>query len=99
MELLQQRRGWIINLDRTDATVEVLSAQKPVFIMNDGTPCFEVWKWHSTLQQWFAMSYLASPAMVEKGVIYYTPEDVPHKLRAIMQRLERDRHAAIVRAR
>jgi hypothetical protein len=81
-------KGWIINLDRDDSTSEVVSDQQPLFVMQDGAPCYEVWKWHATLGRWFVMSYRPNPSLAASGVIYYTPEEVPNGLRKRMRDLE-----------
>ncbi len=82
-------RGWVVNLD-TEDTHEEERVQRPVLLFpSDGAACFEVWKYHHLLRRWFVMSYQRIPALEAQGVIFYTPEDVPSRLREMMVNLSR----------
>lgn len=82
-------KGWIVNLSRSDATQEVEREQAPVFTFVDGEPCFEVWFWHRDLKRWFVMSRYHDPMLMSHGVVFFTPEEAPDRLRARVKLMEK----------
>lgn len=58
--------------------------QDPVFLLKDGFPVFEVWRYHEELARWFVMAKAYDPAMVAAGVVYYSTLD---ELRAAIRAL------------
>lgn len=63
--------------------------QEPCFVLDDGTPVFEVWFWHEQLKRWFCMSTVTDPRLIAQGVVFFAPADVPDGLREKMRYLER----------
>jgi len=81
-----QKKGWILNLSRADASYEVTRDQEPVLDL-DGEPVFEVWFFHASTRKWLVMALREDPAMAREGVIFFHPHEVPSALRARLQSL------------
>lgn len=79
--------GWIINLWSAADTRTEERHQPPIFLYDDGQPCFEIWCWHAELARWFCMSLVADPRLEAQGVIYIHPDETPDQLRARFERL------------
>lgn len=84
--------GWIVNLDDTARTEQVLRAQLPIFYFDDGEACFEVWMFHKPLQRWFCMTALPHDPRAQY-VTFFSPHDVPDRLRQLMKELGDTRFA------
>ena len=69
-------RGWIVNAADSRYDQEVDRDQEPCFHLEDGTPIFEVWIWHSHLKLWFCMSTREDPAAAAQGVVFFKPGDL-----------------------
>ncbi len=86
---MARQRGWVLNLDSDDASREIESDQQPAIVLSDGEIVFEVWKYYPKLGLWFVMSTRPNTDMEAQGVVYYHPSEVPDRLRARVQLIER----------
>lgn len=69
-------KGLIINVSNSAYDQWVERDQPPAFLLEDGTPIFEVWFYLNTLQRWFVMSYIYDQRMIDQGVVYFRPGDI-----------------------
>lgn len=69
--------GLIINVSKPNHDTWVERNQPPALVLEDGTPIFEVWFYHWTLHRWFVMSYIFDQSMIDQGVVYFRPGNIP----------------------
>lgn len=87
------RQGWIVNVSRDDDSTRLEARdQREVFDL-DGEPVFEVWFWHALTRRWWVMSYARDPRLEAQGVVFFSPEDVPERLRERVRTYTSDAHA------
>lgn len=89
--LLQHRvdshmaKGWIVNVSRSDGTLEVDRDQEPVCYAN-GLPVFEIWFWHADLRCYFVMT--KGPLEDAMSTIFFHPDSPPEHLQESIAQLQ-----------